>query len=98
MRTVITHKKDGIFVGVSMGFAFFSLQDAAGQDTAVTFRDEADAREFVAEWPAEIDVSDLSYVNLPIDRTYAEIADLVEAGLQNMIGGLLENAPAVAAC
>lgn len=98
MRTVITHEEDGIFVGAAMGLAFFSMLDAAGQDQVATFLDEADARDFICQWEPEMDPDRFSYVEVKVDTDHATIADLVEAGLQDKIGTLLENAPAAARC
>lgn len=98
MRTVIVHERDGIFIGAAMGLAFFSHLDAAGQDNVCTFRDEADAKDFVSGWTPPLDTDAFTYVSVDTEQGFATIADLCAAGLQDQIGLLLENAPAVASC
>lgn len=97
MRTVIVDREAGIFVGTALGLAFFSMHDAAGQSCVCTFKDEADARDFVSEWTEPYDGT-LEYVDLDIDADSADVSDLARAGLDDLLGDLLANAPAAASC
>lgn len=98
MRTVIVHESDGIFIGASLGMAFFSKLDAAGQTNVCTFVDEADARDFISEWKPAVDADSFTFVEVDTDKGYADIEELCAAGLQDEIGFLLENVPAAASC
>lgn len=94
-RIVITHHEMGIFVGASLGFAFWSNLDAGGQHLVVTFDDEKDAREFVSEWVPAQDPDTYSYVTVDSVSEWATVAELDKAGLGELTALLLYNSPAV---
>jgi len=82
---VITHPTDGIFIGVGLGMAFFSKSDPVGQNAAVAFVDEADARAFVGTWNPPMEGLDFHKVEADIidgDRLYASVDACERAGLE----------------
>ena len=93
-RVVIVHEELGIFVGKSMGFAFWSNLDTGGQWCCATFDDEADAREFVKTWEPKQDPDAYRYVTVKdCDGQWATISALGRAGLSSMTRLLLLSAP-----
>ena len=83
---VITHDEMGIYLGSALGFGFWSLLDAAGQDCAVTFPDIATARSVVAGWADNNDPDSYGYVPVPDGGEYATVDQLTAAGLAHLLG------------
>lgn len=54
-RTLIVSNELGIYLGSFWGLGFWSKLDAAGQDEAVTFKDELDAADHMSEWENPVD-------------------------------------------
>jgi hypothetical protein len=100
VATVIVHPEDGLFLGVGLGFAFWSNLDCGGQSRACTFRDAAEARKFAAT-SLGYEQEGLTFVNIPTSLDYADVTVLKAAGLGHLVGPLelemLENA-APSAC
>lgn len=96
-RIALTHPEQGIYVGNAMGLGFWSNWEAAGQDVAVTFDDEAAARAHVATWDENNDADRYGYapVSVACEEGYATVDELVEAGLGDLLGELLINTPAI---
>ncbi|MCI0755471.1 hypothetical protein [Teichococcus vastitatis] len=94
MPVVITHPSDGVYVGHALDLAFWTLLDAAGQAEVVTFTDEAEAREHVANWDERNNPASYGYVAVSAGR-YAGVEALAAAGLSHLVGDLLENALSV---
>ena len=92
-RVVIVHDQMGIFIGASMGLAFWSMLETGGQWTAVCFEDENDAREFVAEWKPPQDPDEYKYVEIEAEREWATIAELTKAGLGERVALMLLHCP-----
>lgn len=80
-RVVIYSESAGVFIGTCLGLAFFSEMDAAGQERAVTFADEAEARSFVATWRNEPEPPWRCVQVETSKDNYATIDDCVRAGL-----------------
>jgi len=97
MKYVITHPERGIYVGNAMGLGFWSLWDAAGQDCAVVFDTERDARDHVASWESGGDPDAYGYAGVPLspEARYATVGELREAGLDDLIGELAINVPII---
>lgn len=96
MKYVITHPELGIYVGHAMGLGFWSMLDAAGQDTAVVFDSIDEAMLHVGSWENEGDPDAYSYeaVEVDHDATHATVQELREAGLGPLLGELAINVPA----
>lgn len=87
---VITHHEMGIYLGNSLGLGFWSRLDAVGQDAAVLFGSEDDARTHVRSWESHNDPDAYRYVQAGDDLNgYASVASLERAGLAHMIGGMI---------
>jgi len=81
MAVVIYHDIDGIFLGSAMGLGFWSKIDPVGQDAAVTFPNEADAKAYMEQW-TEGQPEGVKLVDVVVDdRGYASMAACVLAGL-----------------
>lgn len=80
-RWVVHSEKLGIFLGQCIGLAFWSLLDAAGQETAYTFPTQADAFSFIDDCLAEVDDEFEVTSLIPSLGEYATIEDCVRAGL-----------------
>ncbi|WP_298705608.1 hypothetical protein [Variovorax gossypii] len=82
---VISHPEMGVFLGLSMGFAFWSKLDPVGQDHAPAFDNEAQAEEFMAKWdngrPQGVSLVPV----LPDLDGYVSVATCVAAGLPGWI-------------
>lgn len=78
---VLYSKRDGIYLGCCLGLGFWTELETAGQDAAVVFDDEEQARAHMASWdlpPPE----DVRLVLVTMDRgNYASIESCVAAGL-----------------
>lgn len=80
---VIIHPEWGIFVGISMGLAFWSAMDCVGQDCVPVMPDEAEARAFIDAWDGN-DVTDKTVFKFhPVQaaKQWATIEELDAAGL-----------------
>lgn len=94
MSVVITHEKQGIYVGNALGFGFWSMLDTAGQTEVPTFENERQAREHVASWIDHNDPDDYRYVEVKAQAEMSATADeLAAAGLEGMLGELRTPAP-----
>lgn len=79
---VIYHDEMGVFLGHSLGLGFFSNMDPVGQTSAVAFKDEQDAREFIAE--CDDFPSDVKFRTVVADANNGEAATIqacIDAGL-----------------
>jgi hypothetical protein len=96
-RIVLTHPEQGIYVGNAMGLGFWSNWEAAGQDVAVSFDDEAAARAHVSTWDENNDPDAYGYARVSVasDEGYATVAELADAGLGDLLGELRVNTPAI---
>lgn len=85
MAILITRPDFGIYVGHALGFGFWSLLDTAGQDCAVTFPDEAAARDHISSWDNPPDTSDFTFH--VVDDAGAGCVtrgNLIDLGLQDL--------------
>jgi hypothetical protein len=94
-RVVIVHEQMGIFVGAAVGFAFWSMTDAAGQHQVATFSDEVEARNFVRQWSPPQDPDSYRYLSLFTSSEGATVEELVRVGLSDYTRLLLLNLPHV---
>jgi hypothetical protein len=86
---IITHPERSICVRSCMGLRFRSLRDSAGQDRAVTFPSEVEARDYVRFWENNNNPDDYHY--LPVttaENSYAIVAELRTASLDALLGEL----------
>lgn len=81
MTVVIIHPEWGLFVGVSMGLAFWSALDCVGQDTAPVMPTEDDARQFTSTWCLSTDPQTFTYHPVQAAKHWATIEELDAAGL-----------------
>jgi hypothetical protein len=90
MHVVINYTEMGIYLGNCLGLGFWSKLDPVGQDAAVTFPSEVEARRHVASWNENNDPASYEYrlVATNKDRDYATISDLKDAGLTDLLGDL----------
>lgn len=77
---VLVSSELGIYLGECMGLGFWSLLDPAGQDAAVTFPNEAAAREHVSTWQDQPQDLRCVAVAAGLDG-YASVEACVAAGL-----------------
>lgn len=80
-KVVIVHPEWGLFVGVSMGLAFWSNLDCAGQTCVPVMPDEAEARRFIDVFPPPIDKNAFKFHPVQAVETWATIEELDAAGL-----------------
>lgn len=92
MRCVIIHPKFGVYLGNCLGLGFWTLLDTAGQSEAVTFENDADARDYIAGWDSNNSPDDYSFVAVCSQR-FASVSDLLEAGLGDRLGDMALNTP-----
>lgn len=92
---VITHAEMGIFIGSAMGMGFWSNLDSADQTRVCTFVSEEDARDYVSSWTQDNEPDGYNYTTVEIDsgENFATIAQLRAAGLTEILGELIVNAP-----
>lgn len=96
---VITHHRLGIFVGLALGQAFWSMVCAAGQTRVIAFASEADARRFVAMFQGlGHSPEDYRYIAVNPGAEGVTLAALHQAGLGHLTGQLRENTLAAAEC
>lgn len=81
MAVVIYSDKDGVFLGVALGLAFWSKLDPVGQTSAATFESETQAEEFMATWDLGRPADARCVPVVPDDGEHASIAACVRAGL-----------------
>lgn len=74
VRALIVSNELGIYLGSFWGLGFWSKLDAVGQDEAVTFDNEADARDYMSEW--ETPVEDARIVTLVTDSPYVPLTEV----------------------
>lgn len=86
---VITHPKMGIYLGSCMGLGIWSMLDPAGQDAAVTFPSEAAATRVITTWESNGDPAAYRFEPVACAGPYAEIPELVAAGLAPLMGAML---------
>lgn len=82
---VIVHPEWGIFVGISMGLAFWSAMDCVGQDCVPVMPDEAEARAFIDVWCITTDKTVFTYCPVQAAKHWATIEELDAAGLSEWI-------------
>ncbi len=97
MAHVITDPQNGVLIGLSMGLAFWTALDCAGQHRVCTFEDEAEAKDFAEQILANgMDVSAFTYVEVDTAQPFAGADHLLKAGLVEPANALmraqLENA------
>lgn len=71
MSVLMIHPEWGVYLGCAMGFGFWSKLDSCGQDAAVAFDDEAQAREHIASWDnvdAEPEYARITFLPVVADR------------------------------
>jgi hypothetical protein len=79
---VAKHKEWGVFLGSFLGMAFFSKVDSAGQDSAVAFREEAEAREYMTK---QLKQEEADFAFVPVEcgsYDYATIDECEAAGVE----------------
>ena len=89
MRTeyIIYHPTEGVYLGSCFGLGFWSNIDPVGQDSAVTFKTESNARELVDNWAALPDfpkrlIGDMKIIAVFNSQPgFATVAECVAAGL-----------------
>lgn len=81
---VIVHPEWGIFVGISMGLAFWSAMDCVGQDCVPVMPDETEARAFIDTWTQQPTDAFL-YHPVQAAKQWTTIEELDAAGLSEWI-------------
>jgi len=87
---IVTHPEWGTFIGASWGLSFWSELDSAGQACACTFDSEEDAKEFLAEWPADVSLWCEVKPITTAEPGFATVTELITAGYKGWIN---ENTP-----
>lgn len=80
MRVVITHPEFGTYIGSCLGLGFWTNLDCAGQTECVTFKDQADAVDYIKSWSENNDPEQYGFVAVGT-LEWADIATLKAAGL-----------------
>lgn len=65
-KIIIVHYEHGVYLGSAMGLGFWSKLDDVGQDSAVLFNSEQEAREIAARWETQFNEDELTYVPLKV--------------------------------
>lgn len=91
MRTVIVHDEMGVYLGACFGLGFWTRLDTVGQNTAVTFKNEFEASQYIVSWESDNDPKNYKFFTLPGHEEYATVADLVHAGLGPYLGDMAAN-------
>lgn len=87
-KLVAVHPTDGIFVGVALGLAFFSLVEDAGQESVPVFDTAKEADDYFATWP-RFNRSDMRYVEVEVAGAHqATYEELCAAGLEKQAAPL----------
>jgi hypothetical protein len=81
-RVIMSHKEMGVYLGSCMGLGFWSKLDPAGQDSAVTFDDIAQALRVVAEWDDPLPPKSLMFTHVEVEGNYATMQQCVAVGLE----------------
>lgn len=92
---VAIHAEWGVYVGHALGFAFFSMQDCAGQAEVTTFGSHRDAVEHVAnDLSMAAELAKFSFLSVACETDRGATADeLVAAGVaEEMVAPLREEA------
>lgn len=97
-RVVITHREWGIYLGSCFGMGFWTKLDPVGQDSAVTFSSEREARAIIDIWESKPAPDDIHCAWVSTETGYASIDECVAAGLDrwdpnSIPGTLLEGGP-----
>lgn len=93
-QIVIVHPEMGIYLGNSMGLAYWSLMDTAGQYRAAAIASERQAREHIAAWEPPQDADSFRYVLVETtDENFATYQELFAAGLDREAAPMLANVP-----
>ena len=83
---VIVSDSEGIFVGEIPGIVLFSLIDTAGANRVTTFDNEDRAKYYTDTWNHK---TPIHYAEIEVSRSgSASIEELVEAGLESLLGYL----------
>lgn len=96
MKFVITEPELGIYVGNAMGLGFWSKLDTVGQDRVPVFDTREQAQEHINSWDgANEDVHEYAFAEVDVsdDATYATVYELIDAGLEDLIGDMAVNVP-----
>lgn len=92
LRWVIFHPEEGIYLGNCMGFGFFSLLDSVGQEQAVVFISNRQAKDHIRAWDTDNNPDNYKFIQLECDNDlYATIEELKEGGLAEYLGDMEEN-------
>lgn len=98
---VMSQPEMGVYLGSCMGFGFWSKMDSAGQDVACGFKDEEDARRYIASWdhiPEGIEYHEIECARDDQGNCdgchicYVTVDELKNAGLGDMLGDMEANA------
>lgn len=82
---ILVSEELGVFIGTSMGLAFWSKLDPAGQEYAPVFPDSKTAWDFVHSWD-NIGVDDLRLVSIQTaEPHYASALECGRAGAHNWL-------------
>lgn len=85
MSILMIHPDWGVYLGAAMGFGFWSKLDPVGQDAAVAFDNEAQAREHIASWDnadADPEYTRITFLQVVADKgEWASIRACVVAGV-----------------
>lgn len=95
---VAVHAEWGVYVGHALGFAFFSLQDCAGQAEVTTFDSHRDAMEHVTkDLGMTAELKNFSFLAVACENDQGATPDeLVAAGVADrMVAPLREVSQAV---
>lgn len=85
MAVLISRPEFGIYVGHALGFGFWSLLDTAGQEDAVTFPTEQDARDHIKSWDNPPDMSEFSFPEVDDEgRGSIKFTQLGEIGMSHL--------------
>jgi hypothetical protein len=95
-RIVLVHPEFGVYLGNCMGLGFWTLLDTAGQDQAITFNSETEARSHISTWEANSNPDDYSYITVLCEEEYATVMELIKAGLGDILGDMADNIPLIA--
>lgn len=87
-RYVMIHKTDGVFIGCSMGFAFFAKLDSAGQPSSATFSTIENGKKFFDQIGFSFPFDDVRFEPVETATGYATIAELKAAGLADELGDM----------
>lgn len=82
IRYLLTHPQYGVFLGVMLGFGFWSGEDPCGQDHAVTFESEVEAQEMAESHPPDFrGKCSIVPVELEDGKFYATMDQCISVGI-----------------